>query len=242
MASSSQTSKPANSVVECRRPLGLKPASYFPVSIPAYAFPSQFGMPLLCQRRQPSYLSMGLLDDIGSFLTNREDDFVKLDSTDDAFGPGPVILLYGCPDGLSDQELKDMISDGAPKATKASGGGVPFCRIGREASGDQRILESCVSEALELVANGEYKEEEQATKDSKPASACPVIYFSGFTNAEMMETYGIIAREIYEETGGFADAACAKAVPPAMGKPLKQVFDEITGDHLDALDSLNNDN
>jgi hypothetical protein len=70
---------------------------------------------------------------------------------------------------------------------------------------------------------------------SQQQSPCPVIYFSGISNAEMMATYRIISGEIYEETGGAANAACAKAVPPAMDKPLRQVIEEITGDHLDAI-------
>jgi hypothetical protein len=51
----------------------------------------------------------------------------------------------------------------------------------------------------------------------------------------MMETYSIIGKEIYEETGGSLIPACAKAVENAMGKPLRQVLDEISGDHEDVM-------
>jgi hypothetical protein len=66
-------------------------------------------------------------------------------------------------------------------------------------------------------------------------SIIPVLYFSGFRNQEMMNVYNILGKEIYEETGGQSNAACAKAVPNAMQKPLRQVFDEICGDHSNAI-------
>jgi len=189
---------------------------------------------LKSEMKKSTYLKMGLFEDIGSFLTNRGDDFTKLDAMDDAFGPGPVVLFYGCPPGLSDEELRDMISDGAPKATKAScSGEVPFCRIGPKGDNNQKIMSCSVFEALELAADGKY-DDNQAVEDA--LLPCPIIYFSGFTNAEMMETYRIIAKEVYDETGGRANAACAKAVPPAMAKTLERVFDEIKGDHADAVE------
>ncbi|KAL3767076.1 hypothetical protein ACHAW5_005636 [Stephanodiscus triporus] len=64
---------------------------------------------------------------------------------------------------------------------------------------------------------------------------CPVIYFSGVTNAEMMDTYKILANKIYSETNGAQWPACAKAVPGAIGKSLEQVITEISGDHADAM-------
>ena len=64
---------------------------------------------------------------------------------------------------------------------------------------------------------------------------CPVLYFSGVTNAEMMDTYRIMANEIYAETDGAHWPACAKAVPGAMGKSLRRVISEISGDHADAM-------
>ena len=70
------------------------------------------------------------------------------------------------------------------------------------------------------------------------AASCPVILFSGFVHAEMMTVYNLLGQQIYEETGGQRVAACAKAVPIAMQKPLRQVLDEITGDHLDAISMI----
>jgi len=175
---------------------------------------------------------MGLLD---RFLGKREGDFVKLESSLDTFGPGPAILLYGCPAGVTDDELKDMIEDGAPEATKAGVRGVICRRIDATSTS---LLDLTVEEALEeVVQRGSKSSSESIVGGVAIASQppCPVIYFSGISNAEMMATYRIVSSEIYEETGGAANAACAKAVPPAMDKPLRQVIEEITGDHLDAI-------
>lgn len=182
-------------------------------------------------------LQMGLLD---RFLGKREGDFVKLESSLDTFGPGPAILLYGCPAGVTDEELKDMVEDGAPEATTKVAGGV-ICR--RFDATSTPLLDMTVKEALEQVVKEENKRRSTLESvfvggvdiPSQQQSPCPVIYFSGISNAEMMATYRIISGEIYEETGGAANAACAKAVPPAMDKPLRQVIEEITGDHLDAI-------
>jgi hypothetical protein len=46
-------------------------------------------------------------------------------------------------------------------------------------------------------------------------------------------TYSIVGGEIYQENG--ASAACAKAVPGSMQKPLGQVLDEISSDHQNAI-------
>mmetsp|Transcript_28015 Transcript_28015/g.80980 ORF Transcript_28015/g.80980 Transcript_28015/m.80980 type:complete len:223 (-) Transcript_28015:348-1016(-) len=182
-------------------------------------------------RQSSSQLQMGLLD---RFLGNREDDFVKLESSLDTFGPGPAMLLYGCPAGVTDDELKDMIEDGAPEATKAGVGGV-ICRRIDDAT--TSLLDMTVQGALEKVVKEGSKISSESIAGGGVTSqpACPVVYFSGISNAEMMATYRIISSEIYEETGGAANAACAKAVPPAMDKTLRQVVEEITGDHLDAI-------
>jgi hypothetical protein len=71
--------------------------------------------------------------------------------------------------------------------------------------------------------------------DAGILSTCPVLLFSGFSNKEMMAAYNIIAEEIHQETAGQAMAACAKAVPNAMQKQLRQVLEEISGDHQNAL-------
>ena len=52
-----------------------------------------------------------------------------------------------------------------------------------------------------------------------------------------MTVYNILGKEIYDETAGQSTPACAKAVPNAMSKPLRQVLDEIAGDHKDAMAS-----
>ena len=182
-------------------------------------------------------LQMGLLD---RFLGKREGDFVKLESSLDTFGPGPAILLYGCPGGVTDEELKDMVEDGAPDATTKAAGGVICRRIDATSTS---LLDMTVKEALEQVVKEGNKRMSTSESGivggieipSQQQPPCPVIYFSGISNAEIMATYRIISSEIYEETGGAANAACAKAVPPAMDKPLRQVIEEITGDHLDAI-------
>ena len=203
---------------------------------------SAFHLPLATTRsitrshESSTQLQMGLLD---RFLGKREGDFVKLESSLDTFGPGPAILLYGCPAGVTDEELKDMIEDGAPEAAGAKGGVI--CR--RIDATSTSLLDMTVKEALEQVVKEGNKRKSTSESGivggieipSQQQPPCPVIYFSGISNAEMMATYRIISSEIYEETGGAANAACAKAVPPAMDKPLRQVIEEITGDHLDAI-------
>ena len=78
------------------------------------------------------------------------------------------------------------------------------------------------------------------------SSRMPLLFFSGFHNDEMMNVYNIVGGEIYQEmmstsTGTSLSssqpppAACAKAVPNAMNKPLRQVLEEIAGDHQDAM-------
>ena len=62
-----------------------------------------------------------------------------------------------------------------------------------------------------------------------------MLYFSGVTNQEMMETYNIMANEVYQETQGVHWPACAKVVEPALNKSLRQVLTEISGDHADAM-------
>jgi hypothetical protein len=167
---------------------------------------------------------MGLLDSISSFLQDREGDFVKLEDSEGAFGPGPLLLLYNVPEGIEENEFMDMVSDGAPQASKQ---GVVIASI---SSNDEKLLEMTLSGALEQVVNG--------VGTNKPVfdqTKCPVLFFSGFRNDEMMQTYNIVGKEIYEEAGGSLTPACAKAVKKAMGKPLRQVLEEISGDHKDAM-------
>jgi hypothetical protein len=170
---------------------------------------------------------MGLFD----FLRNRENDFIKLEASDEVFGPGPILILYNCPEGIHDKEVRDMIEDGAPIAHQAS------CRIHRIQYTTQPELDMSVRDATEQIASGIF------TKRSPPANAkpmesnIPVLMFSGFRKEEMMAVYNILGKEIYEETGGEANPACAMVVPNAMNKTLRQVFEEISGDHSDAIGS-----
>lgn len=169
-------------------------------------------------------LSMGLFD----FLNKRDGDFVELDKTDSAFGPGPLLLLYKVPPGVTDEEVYDMVSDGAPQAFEK---GVVVSRI---ASDKDDLMDLSVTDALASVIS----DKAGSGQDVAKQPGCPVLFYSGFQNDEMLATYEIIGREIYEETGGMESPACAKAVPNAMDKPLRQVLEEISSDHMDAMSSL----
>jgi hypothetical protein len=175
---------------------------------------------------------MGILDSLSDFLQDREEDFVKLEDTDSGFGPGPALILYNVPSGLVDEELVDMLSDGAPTASQK---GISMARIRLEDSPD--ILDKTLQDALEtvVVAKSKSPPPTTITTDAGVLATSPVLLFSGFSNPEMMAAYGIIAGEIYQESAGQAQAACAKAVPNAMEKTLRQVLYEISGDHLDAI-------
>jgi hypothetical protein len=177
-------------------------------------------------------LSMGILDSISSFIKDREGDFVKLEDSGSALGPGPLLLLFNLPQSIQieDAEFSDMVEDGAPRA---------FSRgiIARINWNDASILDMSLSDALEQIVRdkGVAGSSDTAEVASGDKSGCPVLLFSGFSNEEMMATYNIVGKEIYEESGGSINPACAKAVPNAFDKPLKQVLEEIGGDHEEAL-------
>ncbi|KAL9186775.1 hypothetical protein ACHAXT_010495 [Thalassiosira profunda] len=187
---------------------------------------------------------MGLLDFINEkFLDDREGDFVPLDSgDDDTFGPGPLVLLYAAPETMDDAEFADMIADGMPGRARE---GVIIRRVepmNDGGEGGDALLDLSVGEALnEAMQTGISSTPAPAIQAVPGVSSannegpCPVLYFSGVSNAEMMNTYRIIANEIYEETGGVHWPACAKVVKPAMGKSLRRVLEEISGDHADAM-------
>lgn len=189
-------------------------------------------------------LSMGVFD----FFKSRKDDFVKLDSSSQStIGPGPLILMYNMPDGIIDEELTAMIEDGAPIASRSEKGGVAFERIFpsqiRDADGvfsDKSVME-VLQMALSMASSrtrGKADEGNNMEVEGKmDSTSTPILYFSGISNSEMMQTYKIIAREIYEEMGGGANsrAACAKVVEPAFDKPFVQLVEEISGDHSDAI-------
>ncbi len=191
-------------------------------------------------------LQMGLLD----FFQSRENDFVKLEKTS-TYGPGPILILYNVPPGIADDEIKDMIDDGMGGGD--DGKDVKFVRLdssdleffGSNGGGSDpasnsmtvsEVLEKIIADELQLgIGQGRKKNSGSDADISFTTNGVPILYFSGISNAQMMKTYNIIAREIYEETGGAENAACAKVVEPAMSKPFRQVIEEISGDHTDAL-------
>jgi hypothetical protein len=179
-------------------------------------------------RNTPSARSMGLLDSISDFLEDRQGDFIKLDSGGEVFGPGPAILLYGVPPGVTDDEIQDMVEDAAPVAHSK---GCRLCRVTDD------MLDQSLQEVLEQVASGKVQRSPNPVTIAPPttAMAIPVLFFSGFQNDEMRSLYNILGKEIYEETAGQASAACAKAVPNAMQKNCLQVLQEISGDHEEAM-------
>lgn len=191
-------------------------------------------------------LSMGILDSLSNFLSDREGDFVKLDKdSSKEYGPGPVVLLYGIPNGIDDDEFQDMLSDGAPTATQK---GITLKRIAASSSKDDDDVDTLLSlslrEALDTVVKeaGNQNQSQSQSEDNLLstdagilATTTPVLLFSGFLDSEMLDSYNIMGQQIYEETGGQQSTACAKAVENAMEKPLRQVLKEISGDHQEAM-------
>jgi len=189
---------------------------------------------------------MGLFD----FLNSRQGDFIPLRSSDDdaPYGPGPMILMYAVPKSIGYEELRDMAEDGMSVTE-----GVVIRRIegvvldgdeSRETKDDtlldltmQEALDAAFKEGNKLVTPiKEYNTAIASTqKQHSQDDPCPVLYFSGVTNSQMMSTYRIMANEIYQETDGIHWPACAKVVKPAMQKTLRQVLMEISGDHADAM-------
>lgn len=189
-------------------------------------------------------LQMGLLDFVqNNFLDKRDGDFIPLEKINEqVFGPGPLIIMYAVPNTIQNDELLDMIEDGMPQRSRDE---IKLQRlVGMDKNGeggDFDYLDCTVEEALNkaMKSSNSIISGGIGTPTSIVSSAeqgpCPVLYFSGATNSEMMDTYNIIANEIYEETGGVHWPACAKVVPPAMKKSMRQVLTEISGDHQDAM-------
>jgi uncharacterized membrane protein len=184
--------------------------------------------------RQRSQLAMGLLESMSNFLEKRRRDFIKLDDGEKEFGPGPLLLLYNVPFGIEDEEIQDILSDGAPIASSSLHG----CRVYRLVGDDNSLLDLPLGECLEKIMGSEASVPESiVTTAATVTSGFPVLIFSGFRNDEMMATYNILGPEIHQEAGGQVIPACAKAVPNAMRKPLRQILEEIGGDHQDAVRS-----
>jgi len=160
-------------------------------------------------------------------LREQNGDFVKLEETKGAFGPGPALILYKVPAGVVDDEIQDMLSDTAPVAFKL---GVTLSRIDTEVD---KILCCKVGAALDQIVNDNAAEEEEEECAVTEENGYPVLYFSGFDNSEMMAAYNLVGSQIFEESG--MTAACAKAVPNAMRKQLGRIIEEISGDHALAM-------
>ena len=185
---------------------------------------------------------MGFLDNIrNAFLEEREGDFIKLNDPKDAqaFGPGPLVILYNIPPGVTNDEIQDMLEDGAPQAFAK---GVKLYRVENFDTNESPdpLLDKPMQEALAEIANGKFQPQVNSKQSlsSVPSMGVqeqPIVVtlFSGFANDEMMATYNILGNEIFQESQW--SAACAKAVPKAMEKPLRQVLEEIGGDHRDAM-------
>ena len=188
-----------------------------------------------CHRRpSKTVLSMGWIDSVSNFLQSRDGDFIKLKETE-RYGPGPAIILYKVPQEIDDEEVLDILHDEARLAHRT---GVRLVRINH---GKNNLLACSVEKALSQVMDLNNTAATAATGSNFAApdddifrsDRCPVLFFSGFDNREMMAAYNVLASQIYQETG--ASAACAKAVPNAMEKSLKQVLEEIAGDHSEAM-------
>ena len=194
--------------------------------------------PLQQRRNKDDYCRLamgGLLDSFSKFLNDRDGDFVKLEDSVAEYGPGPMLLLYNMPDGIDDDEIQDMLSDTAPIAHKKK------CRICRLSKNQNDFLDLSLQESLERAAKGQVPAlaDDNVTSDTEATfqdgGSIPVLFFSGFRDDEMLAMHNLLAQEMYEETGGQMYPACAKAVPNAMSKPLRQVLEEISGDHREAI-------
>lgn len=211
-------------------------------------------------------LRMGLLDSVLSRFQNNDDDeddgeyleyenegdFVRLQDMSKQFmGPGPVLLMYQVPDAIDDDEVRDILSDGAPEAFKK---GIKMARLwstDAQSSSTDDLMDMSLEEALKTVISrpdaipkpmaptfGWTTSGNQVRPSLPKVVGCPVVIFSGFPQSEIMESYNILGEEIYKETASYGNGqslACATAVPNAMQKTLAQVLSEISGDHEDAL-------
>jgi len=193
---------------------------------------------------------MGVVDFLRGKLARKEEegDFIRIDrGDDDTFGPGPLILMYAVPDTMDDGKLKDMVENSIPGRVKE---GIVIRRMSgmgmnREGGNDALLdltVEEALNEAMGVQSNRDTAAPslvgvpaEKPTTSPEEDGPCPVLYFSGISNSEMMETYETISNEIYEETSGVHWPACAKVVPPAMAKSMRWVLTEISEDHADAM-------
>ncbi len=176
-----------------------------------------------------------VVDSGADFFRERQSDFMRLEASDEEFGPGPALIFYNVPQGLQDEELVDMLRDGAPKAIRK---GVSLSRM--DTSTSNEWMDLSLEEALNKVVRNSRdpharKGPDPLATDAGILATTPVLFFSGFRNSEMMATFNIISHEVHKETGGRLAVACAMAVPDAMKKPLRQVLYEISGDHQESF-------
>jgi hypothetical protein len=169
---------------------------------------------------------------------DQQGDFVKLNPQDgQEYGPGPLVVLYNIPDGVTNDEIADMMADGAPQANQ-KGIILYRIRVDEESSSDDddAVLDMPMKDALQGIATKSLQDHYQpAPPGTLPAIGMPPIVmalFSGFRNDEMLQSFQILSSECYQEAQ--ISPACAKAVPKAMEKPLRQVIEEIGGDHREA--------
>jgi hypothetical protein len=184
-----------------------------------------------------SSLQMGSFWDRLTGTGDQEGAFVKLNPQDgQEFGPGPLIVLYNIPDGVTNDEIADMMADGAPQAYEK---GITLYRIRVDDDSDNdndAVLDMSMQDALQGIAKKSLQDRYQpAPPGALPAIGMPPIVmslFSGFRNDEMLQAFQILSSECYQEAQ--ISPACAKAVPKAMEKTLRQVIEEIGGDHREA--------
>jgi len=120
--------------VKARASTIVPPAAFsFDSSVSTRNTPTSVSISISATAASPTALRMGLFDSIASRFrknNNNEDDekdFVRLDEMNEKFlGPGPVVLLYQFTDTIDDDEVRDMLADGAPTATKK---GISMARI-----------------------------------------------------------------------------------------------------------------
>jgi hypothetical protein len=198
-----------------------------------------------CQRRRkPSPLQGRVMDSGADFFRERRpqgDFFLGTEregatmAADEEFGPGPALIFYNVPQGIQDEELVDMLRDGAPKAIKK---GVSLLRMDTSTTSDwmDMSLEDALKKVVRQSKDPSFlNEPDPLTTDAGLLATTPVLFFSGFTNREMMSTFQIISHEVHKETQGRLSVACAMAMPNSMSTCLRQVLLDVSGDHLEVI-------
>lgn len=205
--------------------------SFVPLSIPSRYVPTF--------SRRATFLQQShgrrVVDSGADFFRERQSEFLRLEASDEEFGPGPALIFYNVPQGIQDDELVDMLRDGAPKAIRK---GVSLTRM--DTSTTSEWMDLSLEDALNKVVRNSRdprarKGPDPLATDAGILATTPVLFFSGFRNSEMMATFNIISHEVHKETGGRLTVACAMAAPNSMKKPLRQVLYEISGDHEEAF-------